>query len=147
MSISRLKNSAIWLAATPSGYIEYETPDRDMLSRGRFASDIDVFKRIPWTDNSNFYWSETSFLSARVCILSAESMLQVFALNAANAEIEVTWEFGPIVHAGWVQREAFPRLKASPYPQFGTLIASAYPRSWLPANKVLLNQTVYSLYL
>ena len=34
-------------------------------------------------------------------------MLQVFALNAANAEVEVTWAFGPIVHAGWVQREAF----------------------------------------
>jgi len=90
-----------------SGYIEYETPDRDMLSQGRFAADIDVFKRIPMTDNSDFYWSETSFLSARVCILSAESMLQVFALNAANADVEVTWEFGPIVHSGWVQREAF----------------------------------------
>jgi hypothetical protein len=90
-----------------SGFIEYETPDRDIISQGRFAADIDIFKRIPWTDNSDFYWSETSFLSARVCILSAESMLQVFALNAANAEVEVTWEFGPIVHAGWVQREAF----------------------------------------
>lgn len=89
------------------GYIEYETPERDMLSQGRFAADIDEVKRIPWTDNSDSYWSETSFLSARVCILSAESMLQVFALNVANAETEVTWEFGPIVHAGWVQREAF----------------------------------------
>jgi len=90
-----------------SGYVEYETPDRNIISQGRFAADIDIFERIPWTDNSNFYWSEASFLSARVCILSAESMLQIFALNAANAEVEVTWEFGPIVHAGWVQREAF----------------------------------------
>lgn len=90
-----------------SGYIEYETPQRDIISQGRFAADIDVFERIPWTDNSSSYWSETSFLSARVCILSAESMLQVFALNAANAEVEVTWEFGPIASAGWVQREAF----------------------------------------
>jgi len=90
-----------------SGYIEYETPDRDKISQGRFFADIDVFKRIPWTDNAGSYWSETSFLAARVCILSAESMLQVFAQNAANAEVEVTWEFGPIVYAGWVQREAF----------------------------------------
>jgi HEPN/Toprim N-terminal domain 1 len=90
-----------------SGHIEYEMPDRDKISQGRFAADIDVFERIPRTDNADSYWSETSFLSARVCILSAESMLQVFALNAANAEVEVTWEFGPIVHAGWVQREAF----------------------------------------
>jgi hypothetical protein len=90
-----------------SGYVEYETPQRDMISQGRFVADIDVFERIPWINNSSFYWCETSFLSARVCILSAESMLQVFALNAANAEVEVTWKFGPIVHAGWVQREAF----------------------------------------
>lgn len=90
-----------------SGYIEYETPDRDIKAQGRFADDIDSFERIPWTENSNSYWSEASFLSARVCILSAESMLQIFALNSANAEVEVTWEFGPIVHAGWVQREAF----------------------------------------
>ena len=88
-------------------YIEYETPDRDKIAQGRFAADIDEFARIPWTDNADSYWSESSFLSARVCILSAESMLQVFALNQANSVVEVTWEFGPIVHAGWVLREAF----------------------------------------
>lgn len=93
------------LSDLKSSYVEYETPDRDTLSQGRFAAETDIFERIPRTDNS--YWSETSFLSARVCILSAESMLQIFALNAANAEVEVTWAFGPIVHAGWVQREAF----------------------------------------
>jgi hypothetical protein len=90
-----------------SDYIEYETPDRDIVSQGRFAADIDVFERIPWTNNTDSYWSEASFLSAKVCILSAESMLQIFARNAANAEVEVTWEFGPIVHAGWVPRDAF----------------------------------------
>lgn len=95
------------LSDLKSDYIEYDTPDRDIISQGRFASDIDVFERIPWSGNSDSYWSEASFFSARVCILSAESMLQIFSLNAANAEVEVTWEFGPIVHAGWVQREAF----------------------------------------
>lgn len=95
------------LSDLKSGYVEYETPGRDTLPQGRFAAEIDIFERIPRTDNSDSYWSETSFLSARVCILSAESMLQIFALNAANAEVEVTWAFGPIVHAGWVQREAF----------------------------------------
>ncbi|MBC8798071.1 HEPN/Toprim-associated domain-containing protein [Shewanella algae] len=88
-------------------YIEYETPDRDRVSMGRFAADIDLFDRIPGYENSDLYWSEASYLSAKVCILSAESMLQVFAQHEANAEIEVTWEFGPIVHAGWVQRDAF----------------------------------------
>jgi hypothetical protein len=95
------------LSDLTSRYVDYETPDRDTLSQGRFAAEINEFERIPKTDDPNFYWSETSFLTARVCILSAESMLQIFALNGANAEVEVTWEFGPIVRAGWVQREAF----------------------------------------
>ncbi len=95
------------LSDLKDGYIEHETPDRVTLSQGRFSTDIGVFEGIPKTDDSDSYWSEASFLSARVCILSAESMLQVFALNPANAEVEVTWAFGPIVHAGWVQREAF----------------------------------------
>lgn len=95
------------LSDLSSDYIEYDTPDRDRLSQGRFFAEIDTFDRIPCNDNSDSYWSEASFLSARVCILSAESMLQIFALNPDNAEIEITWEFGPIVHAGWVQREAF----------------------------------------
>ncbi|MDA3791027.1 MAG: HEPN/Toprim-associated domain-containing protein [Desulfobacula sp.] len=90
-----------------SDYIEYDTPDQDIISQGRFAADIDLFNRIPWSEDSDLYWSEASYLSAKVCILSAEAMLQVFAQNTANTEIEVTWEFGPIVHAGWVQRDAF----------------------------------------
>lgn len=95
------------LADLKNTYIEYDTPNRKKIAQGRLATDIDLFDRIPWSENSDHYWSEPSFLSARICILSAESMLQVFAQNAENAEIEVTWEFGPIVHAGWVQREDF----------------------------------------
>ncbi len=95
------------LADLNNDYIEYNTPDREKNSQGRFLTDTDLFNRIPWSDNSDLYWSEASYLSSKVCILSAESMLQVFAQNAANAELEVTWEFGPIVHAGWVQREKF----------------------------------------
>jgi hypothetical protein len=88
-------------------YIEHDTPSREKTAQGRLAADADALERIPWNDNSGDYWSEASYLSARVCILSAESMLQVFAQNAANAEVEVTWEFGPIVHAGCAEREAF----------------------------------------
>ena len=95
------------LADLNNDYIEYNTPDREKNSQGRVLTDTDLFNRIPWSDNSDLYWSEASYLSSKVCILSAESMLQVFAQNAANAELEVTWEFGPIVHAGWVQREKF----------------------------------------
>jgi hypothetical protein len=65
------------------------------------------FKCLPQGDNSDFYWSEASFLTARVCFLSAEAMLRVFALNPANADVDVIWEFGPLVNAGWANREDF----------------------------------------
>lgn len=86
-------------------YIDFDMSNRDLISLGRFAADLDLFERIPSFDSSDLYWSEASYLSAKVCILSAESMLQVFALNTDNAEVEVTWEFGAIVEAGWVLRE------------------------------------------
>lgn len=95
------------LSDLTNDYIEYDTPDRDAISQGRLASDVELFDRIPWLGGSDLYWSEASYLSSKVCILRAESMLQVFAQNAANSDVEVTWEFGPIVNAGWVQREAF----------------------------------------
>jgi len=34
-------------------------------------------------------------------------MLQVFSLNPANADAEVIWQFGPIVNAGWAERDNF----------------------------------------
>ncbi|MFQ1741964.1 HEPN/Toprim-associated domain-containing protein [Aeromonas veronii] len=95
------------LAELNDEYVNHNMPSQDIISQGRFADDIDLFDRIPWTDNSDLYWSEASYLSAKVCILSAESMLQIFALNKANADVEVRWAFGHIVHAGWVEREAF----------------------------------------
>lgn len=89
------------LAELDDNYVDY------IISQGRFADDIDLFDRVPCDYSSDLYWSDASYLSAKVCILSAESMLQIFALNEANKNVEVTWAFGPIVHAGWVEREEF----------------------------------------
>lgn len=75
--------------------------------QGRFADHAERFARIPWAGNSDSYWSEASYLSAKVCILSAASMLLIFAQDPRNAEAEVIWQFGDIVSAGWVEREAF----------------------------------------
>ncbi|MGA2637430.1 HEPN/Toprim-associated domain-containing protein [Methylocella sp.] len=95
------------LAGLNSDYIEYDTPEREKLAQGRFANFGDEFARVPWTENSDLYWSESSFLSAKLCILSAPSMLQVFSLNPANADADVTWQFGPLVNAGYASRESF----------------------------------------
>lgn len=95
------------LAELSSEYAHHEREDRDTLSQGRYAAHAAEFARIPWTDRSDLYWSETSYLADQVCILSAPSMLMIFGLNPANATVEVEWEFGPVVHSGWVDRESF----------------------------------------
>ena len=95
------------LGMLKDAYIEHETPDRDKLAQGRFAEDAAEFARLPGDRHNDLYYSEKSYLSASLCILSAESMLQVFAQNPANADIEVVWEFGPLVDNGWASIEDF----------------------------------------
>lgn len=75
-------------------------------AKGRLAADKD-FARLPWTDNSDSFWSESSFFAAKLAILTPESMLHVLALNPDNLDAEVKWEFGPLVVAGWASRENF----------------------------------------
>lgn len=95
------------LGVLKGAYIQYETPDHDKVAQGRFADDADEFARLPGDRYNDLYYSERSYLSASLCILSAESMLQVFALNPANADIEVVWEFGPLVNSGWANMDDF----------------------------------------
>lgn len=80
--------------------------DDEEKAKGRLAADKD-FSRLPWTDNSDSFWSEASFFAAKLAILSPESMLHVFALNPDNLDAETKWEFGPLVVAGWASRENF----------------------------------------
>jgi HEPN/Toprim N-terminal domain 1 len=95
------------LAVLKDAYIDHETPDRNKVAKGRFANDADAFARMPCYSDNDSYYSEKSYLSVSLCILSAESMLQVFALNPANAAIEVVWEFGPLVNNGWANMSDF----------------------------------------
>lgn len=88
-------------------YIEYDTRDRGVVAQGRYSAYAEEFSRVPWTEGSDSYWSEKSYLSSMACILRPEFMFIIFGLNAENADAEVEWEFGPIVHAGWVDQEAF----------------------------------------
>lgn len=88
-------------------YIECETPDHEKVAQGCFAADAEDFARLPGDRFNNLYYSEKSYLSSKLCILSAESMLQVFALNPSNSDIEVVWEFGPLASNGWASIDDF----------------------------------------
>jgi hypothetical protein len=95
------------LAELADDYVEFETEDREIVAQGRFAGLADRIARIPKTENSGSYWSEASFVSSELCILSPGSMLMVLGLNSENANAEVMWQFGNLVNNGYVEREAF----------------------------------------
>lgn len=95
------------LAGLATKYVGLDSKEWTAVAQGRFAAHATEFERIPWTENSDMYWSESSYLAAKLCILSAPSMLQIFSLNQENANAEVIWQFGPIVNAGWAERDSF----------------------------------------
>jgi hypothetical protein len=90
-----------------STYIEGMTDGRDRIARGRFDALAEELSRIPHGFDRQLYWSERSFFGSAVCILSAYSMFQVFGRGEANLDVEVMWQFGPIVEAGWVTEDSF----------------------------------------
>ncbi|MES1990937.1 MAG: HEPN/Toprim-associated domain-containing protein [Pseudomonadota bacterium] len=83
-------------------YIEYEEPDRDHKSQGRFASKTEEMQRIP-NSPAEIYWSERSFFGSSVAILSPYSMLQVFGKSFRHADAAVVWQYGPLVDSGWAE--------------------------------------------
>ena len=102
------------LSSFNSDYVDFNTPERNKVIQHRFMAEAEEFERIPWTGNSESYWSESSLFSTKLFILSAPSMLQIFGLNPDNAEAEVVWQFGPLVNAGWATRDLFePGAKRS----------------------------------
>lgn len=89
--------------------------------RDRFPDDPVLIARLPNPERDDLFWSEASYFGATTCILSAYSMMQVFAKLEANLDAEVVWQFGPIVTSGWVERIAFT---AGPSRRETTLIAT-----------------------
>jgi len=94
------------LDALDETYIEYEDPDRDLKSQGRFAVMTEEMQRIP-NGPPQMYWSERSFFGASVAVLSPYSMLQVFGQSQRHAETSVIWQYGPLVSAGWAEEADF----------------------------------------
>lgn len=83
-------------------------PDpRRSLAQGRFAELSAELERLPPRHETDMYWSEASFLSHCVGVMSACSLLLIFSLNPANADAKVVWEFGAVVNSGYVNRDAF----------------------------------------
>ncbi|RQS11571.1 hypothetical protein DIE06_27625 [Burkholderia sp. Bp8998] len=95
------------LADLDETQIDFDHPDRDTISKGRFLAVADEIKRLPPAYDMELFWSEKSYFEAKFCRLSAYSMLQVFGLSEQNRSEQVTWDYGPLVEAGWASVSVF----------------------------------------
>jgi len=93
------------LASFDDTCIDYDDPDRERKSQGRFF-DMTEMQRIPIIEQ-DLYWSERSYVGESLCILSCYAMLQVFGQHAHNADAPVVWQYGPLVNSGWAAATDF----------------------------------------
>lgn len=95
------------LVSLDDTYIEFDAQDRERRITGQLEDSAAEFARLPIGHDSGSYWSERTYFGAKVCVLSAYSMLQVFAQCSCNADLEVLWQYGPMVDSGWVDEASF----------------------------------------
>ena len=75
---------------------------------GRFSMDPTV-KLLPEGDlfRDRGGYSERSHFGNLIDFLHPYSTLRVLAENPANLDLEVVWDYGPFIHAGWAKSEDF----------------------------------------
>ena len=91
------------------GSVYNPTYDADHArSQGRFANDPAV-ALLPGgdLDRDTGGYSERSHFGALISFLGPYSTLRVLAENPANLDLEVVWDYGNFVHAGWAKNEDF----------------------------------------
>lgn len=81
--------------------------DSDRRNRGRFDGN-DMVARIPFDrELERMAYSEQSYFVAITSFLGAYATLRLLAECTSNLDIDVIWQYGPLVTSGWVDSEAF----------------------------------------
>lgn len=95
--------------------------DDDRKNRGRFDGN-EAVARIPInSDRERMAYSEQSYFVAITSFLGPYATLRVLAECPANLELDVVWQYGPLVNSGWAHADAF---SAGPNRRQTTLIAT-----------------------
>jgi hypothetical protein len=80
--------------------------EREEKIRGRFADS--AVDRIPNYESYDVHaYSERSFFGELVNILHPYSVMRLLAEAKANENASVTWQYGPLVQAGWATEDEF----------------------------------------
>ncbi|MFZ2329011.1 MAG: HEPN/Toprim-associated domain-containing protein [Rhodoferax sp.] len=96
-------------------------PDDKQRIRGRFDRNAAV-ERIPFGwEHDQMAYSEQSYFVATTSFLGPYATLRMLAECHANLELDVVWQYGPLVDSGWAPSDAFT---AGPSRRQKTLIAT-----------------------
>lgn len=97
------------------------TGDSDRRNRGRFDG-VETVARIPFDrDLERMAYSEQSYFVAITSFLGPYLTLRLLAECPDNLDIDVVWQYGPLVSSGWVDPEDFT---AGPSRRQTTLVAT-----------------------
>ncbi len=81
--------------------------DNETRIKGRFTDEL-LNSRIPscnYYDNSMH--SEKSYFASLVDFLQPYTLLRLLAENPTNLDLNLDWQYGPMVYAGWAEESAF----------------------------------------
>lgn len=95
------------IAELDDTFISFDTEDAKKKLKGRFTSDV-FTKRIPedhYGENNAF--SELSYFINLIGIMHPYSLLILLAQIENNHQTLVTWQYGPLVNAGWANESEF----------------------------------------
>jgi len=73
--------------------------------QGRFHGNANV-KRLPYFYNADGY-SEASYFGELITIIHPHLILRILAEKKENLDVDVIWQYGPLVDAGWASRSEF----------------------------------------
>jgi hypothetical protein len=90
-----------------NSYVEYNDPHHNEKIFGRFAN-IDSFERFPgFTPGIGHASSERSYFIDLFSFFHPLSILRILAECKSNLDVDVIWQFGPLVEAGWANMDEF----------------------------------------
>lgn len=82
--------------------------DKDPLEYGKHIIDKEAIKAIPHYDPHDWMvYSEKSLVSSMIGFLSPYCALRVLAECKHNVDLDVTWQYGPLVENGWADASMF----------------------------------------
>ncbi len=95
------------IATLDDTFISGVDKEGEVKVRGRFHKDSRT-QRIPFSyDYDSAGYSEANYFGNLIGVLHPYSILRILSENKENLDVDVVWQYGPLVEAGWAKQEEF----------------------------------------